>query len=139
VAKSHIHVVSTGCRAKKLSRSRHQATGTWCRPDLRLAVYLRDDFRCVHCGADLRCMPLRGRALDHVIPKSRGGGNDPGNVVTSCAGCNSRRQDRAIRNRAVRSRCADLCGLDIKPYRAMARALIARHGGYSEAMAKLAR
>ncbi len=30
---------------------------------------------------------------DHLIPRRRGGGNDPGNIVTCCSACNSSRRD----------------------------------------------
>ncbi|MBI5529003.1 MAG: HNH endonuclease [Deltaproteobacteria bacterium] len=45
---------------------------------------------CVFCGAaaDLE--------TDHLIPRSRGGGDSPGNLVLSCRKCNSSRGDRGV-------------------------------------------
>lgn len=56
-------------------------SGVW--DDLRRAVFLRDDHTCRYClkrGVRLEC--------DHVIPISRGGGSNLGNLVTACKPCN---------------------------------------------------
>lgn len=44
---------------------------------------------CKHPGS--RDNPLTG---DHILPKSRGGGNEPGNVRVLCRSCNSARGNR---------------------------------------------
>lgn len=51
--------------------------------EIRGMVFLRDNFTCVYCGR-------RGVRLecDHVIPVSRGGGHELGNLATSCFDCN---------------------------------------------------
>jgi 5-methylcytosine-specific restriction endonuclease McrA len=55
----------------------------------RRALFARDGWRCVYCGnASARL------TLDHVIPRSRGGGSVWENVVTSCAPCNLRKGNR---------------------------------------------
>ena len=55
----------------------------------RRALFARDGWRCVYCGTS------SGRlTLDHVIPRSRGGGSVWENVVTSCAPCNLRKGNR---------------------------------------------
>ena len=55
----------------------------------RRALFARDNWRCVYCGT------ANGRlTLDHVIPRSRGGGSVWENVVTSCAPCNLRKGNR---------------------------------------------
>ena len=57
----------------------------------RRALFARDGWRCVYCGS------AGGRlTLDHVIPRSRGGGSDWENVVTSCAPCNLRKGNRLL-------------------------------------------
>jgi len=33
------------------------------------------------------------RSVDHVIPRIKGGGNEPGNLVMACIGCNSAKRD----------------------------------------------
>ena len=54
----------------------------------RRALFARDSFCCQYCGATSRL------TVDHVIPRSRGGGSGWENVVTSCAPCNSRKGSR---------------------------------------------
>ena len=53
---------------------------------LRYEILRRDGYRCRYCGntAD------DGAKLhvDHVIPASLGGTDDPGNLVAACADCN---------------------------------------------------
>jgi 5-methylcytosine-specific restriction endonuclease McrA len=55
----------------------------------RRALFARDGWRCVYCGSASARL-----TLDHVIPRSRGGGSVWENVVTSCAPCNLRKGDR---------------------------------------------
>ena len=80
----------------------------WIRVERRLAIYHRDNFRCVYCGAST---PL---SLDHVVPRSHGGGNESANLVTACVSCNASRQHRIIdaevwdRVRAAQQRPVDL-------------------------------
>ena len=55
----------------------------------RRALFARDGWTCVYCGAaDVRL------TLDHVVPRSRGGDSVWENVVTSCAPCNLRKGNR---------------------------------------------
>lgn len=61
----------------------------WIRPEKRLAIYHRDGFTCVYCGASARDVTL---SLDHLKPRSQGGTNDATNLVTACLPCNSKRQ-----------------------------------------------
>ena len=57
----------------------------------RRALFARDNWRCVYCGE------TGGRlTLDHVVPRSKGGGSEWENVVTSCAPCNLRKGDRLL-------------------------------------------
>ncbi len=55
----------------------------------RRALFARDGWRCVYCGSASNRL-----TLDHVIPRSRGGGSVWENVVTSCAPCNLRKGNR---------------------------------------------
>jgi hypothetical protein len=54
----------------------------------RREVYERDGWACRHCGGtdDL--------TLDHVVPRSRGGGDEIENLQTLCRPCNSRKGTR---------------------------------------------
>lgn len=49
----------------------------------------RDGGRCQYCGD-------RGSTIDHVVPRSRGGGHEWTNVVLACLPCNSRKGDRLL-------------------------------------------
>lgn len=51
-------------------------------------VYERDGSTCRYCGAG------DSLSIDHVIPRSRGGKDDPGNLVVACWPCNSRKGAR---------------------------------------------
>jgi len=84
------------CTERKKKCSPHQPTGCWIRSEKRLAIYLRDEFRCVYCGANMHGAAPADLTLDHVRPKSRGGSNEASNLVTACKSCNCARQDGAI-------------------------------------------
>lgn len=53
---------------------------------LRNAILERDGYQCAYCGDDAGC-------ADHVMPLSRGGSNDPDNLVACCMPCNSSKSD----------------------------------------------
>lgn len=53
---------------------------------LRYDIFNRDRFTCQYCG---RQPPEVILNIDHIIPVSKGGTNDPENLRTSCFACNS--------------------------------------------------
>lgn len=55
---------------------------------LRMAVYERDGFTCLHCGG------TENLSLDHIHPYSRGGEDTIENLQTLCRSCNSRKGAR---------------------------------------------
>jgi 5-methylcytosine-specific restriction endonuclease McrA len=55
--------------------------------EVRVAVWVRDEGRCVRCGAE------EDLQFDHVIPVVRGGGNALENVQVLCGGCNRAKGD----------------------------------------------
>ena len=59
----------------------------------REAVFERDEWRCVYCGAQFTAAAL---TIDHVQPQLRGGDGSGGNVVTACAACNLRKGHRRL-------------------------------------------
>jgi 5-methylcytosine-specific restriction endonuclease McrA len=66
-----------------VTRWRHSRGPAWS----RAGVLVRDGRRCGYC---------RGAAstIDHVVPRSRGGGNEWANTVAACGRCNNRKGDR---------------------------------------------
>jgi 5-methylcytosine-specific restriction endonuclease McrA len=53
----------------------------------RRAVFARDSWTCQYCGC------RSNLTVDHVIPRSKGGGSEWENIVASCAPCNRRKGD----------------------------------------------
>jgi 5-methylcytosine-specific restriction endonuclease McrA len=81
--------------------SRPGRSSKWIRREKRFAIYLRDRFACLYCGADLRDAKPGQVGLDHLIPQCRGGSNEAANLVTACRTCNSGRQARPWRRYAT--------------------------------------
>ena len=52
---------------------------------LRFEVFERDGFTCQYCG---RTTPAVILEVDHVIPVSKQGSNEPENLITACIDCN---------------------------------------------------
>jgi 5-methylcytosine-specific restriction endonuclease McrA len=57
----------------------------------RRNIFARDGNRCQYCG---RRFPTGELSLDHVMPRSRGGGTDWENIVCACVRCNVRKGGR---------------------------------------------
>src|SRR5580693_3705194 len=97
----------------------------WLRQEKRLAIYLRDQMRCLYCQAGTKAW----LSLDHLKPTCEGGGNESENLVTCCMSCNGRRAHRPWKTFAKgavrRIEKARLLPLPISA----ARALLAQHGG----------
>jgi len=128
-------IKTSGITALKKAKSPHQPTGQWCRADLRLAIYLRDSFRCVYCCADLHQADPRDLTLDHLKPKSDGGDNSPGNLVTACRSCNCTRQDKPLAlfcGPETRKDIKRLTARKIAKYRTLAKALISGETGWEK-------
>jgi 5-methylcytosine-specific restriction endonuclease McrA len=66
-----------------VTRWRHSRGPAWS----RAGVLARDRHTCAFCGA-------AASTVDHVLPRSRGGGNDWLNTVAACGRCNNRKGDR---------------------------------------------
>jgi len=76
-------------------RFRRQVTNTF--------LFARDDYSCQYCGKHRS--QLKGRRYltrDHILPRSRGGGNTWDNVVTACSPCNNRKADRLPQEAGMR-------------------------------------
>jgi len=68
----------------------------WIRTSTRLAIYHRDGFCCVYCGAAGEDHGV-GLTLDHLVACELGGDNSPHNLVTCCGHCNSAKSARTMR------------------------------------------
>lgn len=63
---------------------------------LRLKVLQRDNFKCVYCGASPATDPNIQLHIDHIIPFSKGGKTEFGNLQTLCQNCNWGKGDDEI-------------------------------------------
>jgi 5-methylcytosine-specific restriction endonuclease McrA len=61
-------------------------------PLTRRNVFQRDGHACQYCGYDGETL-----SIDHVVPRSRGGGDTWDNVTTACLPCNVRKGNRTPR------------------------------------------
>ena len=113
---------------KKRGRSKHQATGSWIRNDKRLAIYLRDGFRCIYCLRDLHGADPADITLDHIKCQAAGGSNDESNLVTACRHCNCSRGDLPLSRFAGKETRAHIrrnTRRSLKKYRTLAKAILA--------------
>jgi hypothetical protein len=60
---------------------------------IRFEIFDRDNFTCQYCG---RMPPDVMLEVDHIIPVSKGGSNEPENLRTSCAACNRGKSDKQL-------------------------------------------
>jgi 5-methylcytosine-specific restriction endonuclease McrA len=70
-------------------------------PFTRRNVFRRDKWQCVYCGRRVGDLDDDGRPLrhsdftiEHIIPQSRGGKTNWGNVACCCRYCNNRKGNR---------------------------------------------
>jgi len=64
------------------------------RPRVRLSkreVLRRDGHRCQYCGRQISQL-----TIDHIVPRSRGGGHSWENLVAACPQCNRRKGRRTL-------------------------------------------
>ena len=52
--------------------------------EIRSQILLRDHFRCQECGY------FKHLEVHHIVPKSKGGGDNPENLVTLCTRCHKK-------------------------------------------------
>lgn len=69
-------------------------SSSWIKASTRYAIYHRDAFACVYCGAT-KADGVQ-LTLDHVRPRTRGGSHAATNLVTCCTACNVARGDRSL-------------------------------------------
>ena len=59
----------------------------------RFAIFDRDKFTCRYCGRNSEEVTLE---VGHIIAASKGGSDDPSNLVTACFDCNRGKSDMAL-------------------------------------------
>ena len=67
----------------------------------RSNLFKRDDHECQYCGDAL---PGNRLQIEHVLPRSRGGGTSWENCVAACNSCNSAKADKTPREARMRLR-----------------------------------
>lgn len=65
----------------------------------RRNIFARDSNRCQYCG---KKFPATELSLDHVLPRSRGGGMSWENIVCACVRCNVRKGGRTPQEAGMR-------------------------------------
>lgn len=74
-----------------------QRKATWT----RRGVLARDGYTCVYCGVGVgyrrqgQTLKRTDFTVDHLVPKSKGGGNTWSNTACACYWCNHRKANRA--------------------------------------------
>lgn len=81
--------------ATTINHNRSGQGMNWIRPVKRLAIYMRDGFACVYCGAGVEDEVRL--TLDHLKCQKNGGNNDAKNLITCCLTCNSSRGARSVK------------------------------------------
>ena len=61
---------------------------------LRFSIFDRDGFTCQYCGKSPPEVMLH---VDHIQPKSKGGSDEPDNLITSCSVCNIGKGARVLK------------------------------------------
>jgi 5-methylcytosine-specific restriction endonuclease McrA len=72
------------------------------RPRVKLTrreIFIRDDYTCQYCG--VRSNDL---TIDHIIPRSRGGGHSWDNLVSACRPCNHRKGGKLLQDARMKLR-----------------------------------
>lgn len=57
---------------------------------LRKLIFERDLYRCINCGTH------KSLSVDHIVPVSKGGGNEIKNLQTLCTICNSSKGSKSM-------------------------------------------
>lgn len=81
-------------KVKSLANKYVDAIGI--RAGIRWQVFERDDFKCVACGLSVKDGAILH--VDHIIPRSKGGGDSMENYQTLCQKCNIGKSNKSKRN-----------------------------------------
>lgn len=62
-----------------------------------MLVHLKSQsFLCAYCNCNLKALAYSKIHIDHIIPLSKGGKDDPSNFAVVCSDCNSLKSDLTI-------------------------------------------
>ena len=89
---NYVHAVSFSFRVPEVIVL--NAYGGIPRKDMvltRKAIFERDNNTCQYCGRKMRREKL---TIDHIVPRSRGGGDSWSNLVLACLECNARKRNK---------------------------------------------
>lgn len=76
--------------------SQHSSrTAEW--KQIRLAVLARDNHVCQICKA------AQANEVDHIVPRSKGGSDDPSNLQAACDPCNRKKSDKMVTRQTWRN------------------------------------
>lgn len=78
--------------AELLEDLRQQTKAARIPPEKRLAIYARDGFQCLFCGAAIE--DGAEFTLDHLVCQCDGGSHKSSNLITACLRCNNTRGER---------------------------------------------
>ena len=62
---------------------------------LRFKILQRDNFKCQYCGRSAKDGAIL--EIDHIVPKSKGGTDDPENLITACRECNRGKGNKILK------------------------------------------
>ncbi len=65
----------------------------------RRNIYYRDNNTCQYCGKHFKTKDLN---LDHIVPRSRGGKEEWGNLVCACISCNIKKGNKLPREAGMK-------------------------------------
>lgn len=89
-SRGEVHTVSASYRIPSVIRLTHSVRRPYHQRRLtRVEVFMRDRCTCQYCGRETRDL-----TLDHVLPRSQGGGHTWENVVSACKTCNRKKGGR---------------------------------------------
>lgn len=97
-----IRITAKKYRSKRIAEGRpirrHGGSGPYIPESVRVSVYERDGYVCQLCGLDTDRFASGNDdwfpSLDHIVPKSLGGGHEVSNLRTAHRVCNSSRGAR---------------------------------------------
>ena len=105
-----------GSRAEYMKKYRSDYGGSWPTPKRRMAILERFNNRCVKCGGSTSL------EIDHIIPRSQGGGDEESNLQVLCKTCNLAKRISDGNVRGNTATCNSVTQRDTAPASASASA-----------------